>query len=141
MAAKEIIKDEAILSQPCAKCTADEAAALAQDLLDTVAATEDMACLAANQIGAVKAAICYLDDDDEPHVMFNPVMKRALAPFKAVEECFSVDEPHKVTRFQRMTVEYDELVDGALVPRKREFRDWTAQIIQHGIDHTKGKVI
>ena len=73
--------------------------------------------------------------------MFNPVMKRALAPFKAVEECFSVDEPHKVTRFQRMTVEYDELVDGELVPRKREFRDWTAQIIQHGIDHTKGKLV
>ncbi len=140
MAAKEIIKDEAILSQPCEKCTAEDAA-LAQDLLDTVAATEDMACLAANQIGETKAAICYLDDDDEPHVMFNPVMKRALAPFKAVEECFSVDEPHKVTRFQRMTVEYDELVDGELVPRKREFRDWTAQIIQHGIDHTKGKVI
>ena len=140
MAAKEIIKDEAILSQPCEKCTAEDAA-LAQDLLDTVAATEDMACLAANQIGETKAAICCLDDDDEPHVMFNPVMKRALAPFKAVEECFSVDEPHKVTRFQRMTVEYDELVDGELVPRKREFRDWTAQIIQHGIDHTKGKVI
>ena len=140
MAAKEIIKDEAILSQPCEKCTAEDAA-LAQDLLDTVAATEDMACLAANQIGETKAAICYLDDDDEPHVMFNPVMKRALAPFKAVEECYSVDEPHKVTRFQRMTVEYDELVDGELVPRKREFRDWTAQIIQHGIDHTKGKVI
>ena len=140
MAAKEIIKDEAILSRPCEKCTVEDAA-LAQDLLDTVAATEDMACLAANQIGETKAAICYLDDDDEPHVMFNPVMKRALAPFKAVEECFSVDEPHKVTRFQRMTVEYDELVDGELVPRKREFRDWTAQIIQHGIDHTKGKVI
>ena len=82
MAAKEIIKDEAILSQPCEKCTAEDAA-LAQDLLDTVAATEDMACLAANQIGETKAAICYLDDDDEPHVMFNPVMKRALAPFKA----------------------------------------------------------
>ena len=113
MAAKEIIKDEAILSQPCEKCTAEDAA-LAQDLLDTVAATEDMACLAANQIGETKAAICYLDDDDEPHVMFNPVMKRALAPFKAVEECFSVDEPHKVTRFQRMTVEYDELVDGEI---------------------------
>ncbi|WP_165062984.1 MULTISPECIES: peptide deformylase [unclassified Adlercreutzia] len=140
MAVKEIIKDEDILSKPCEKCT-DADAALAQDLLDTVAATEDMACLAANQIGETKAAICYVDDNDEPHVMFNPVMKRALAPFKTVEECFSVDEPHKVTRFQRMTVEYDELVDGKLVPRKREFRDWTAQVIQHGIDHTKGKVI
>lgn len=140
MAAKKIIKDEKILTQTCEDCTVEDAQ-LAQDLIDTVAATEDAACIAANQIGVTKRAFCYLDDDDKPHVMFNPVMKRALAPFKAVEECFSVDEPHKVTRFQRMTVEYDELVDGELVPRKREFRDWTAQIIQHGIDHTKGKLV
>lgn len=140
MAAKKIIKDEKILTQACEDCTADDAQ-LAQDLIDTVAATEDAACIAANQIGVAKRAFCYLDDDDQPHVMFNPVMKRALAPFKAVEECFSVDEPHKMTRFQRMMVEYDELVDGELVPRKREFRDWTAQIIQHGIDHTNGKLV
>lgn len=141
MAAKKLIKDEEILSQECTDCTAEEAEKLAKDLMDTVAATEDAACIAANQIGETKRAFCYLDDDDNPHVMFNPVMKRALAPFKAVEECFSMDEPHKVTRFQRMTVEYDELIDGELVPRKREFRDWTAQIIQHGIDHTKGKLV
>ncbi len=47
----------------------------------------------------------------------------------------------KVTRYDKVTVAYQELVDGALVSRKREFEGWTAQIIQHMIDHCKGKLV
>lgn len=137
---KDLVRDEAILSIPCEPATADDAE-LAQDLLDTLAAHEDAACLAANQIGVTKAACVYLDDNEQPHVMFNPVMKRALGAFKVEEGCITRDEPSKVTRFARCTIVYDELVDGKLVSRKKEMSDWTAQIIQHMIDHCKGKLV
>ena len=46
-----------------------------------------------------------------------------------------------MTRYDRIKVAYDELVDGALVARKKDFTGWTAQIIQHMIDHCKGKLV
>ena len=46
-----------------------------------------------------------------------------------------------MTRFDRIKVAYDELADGALKPRKRDFTGWTAQIVQHMIDHCKGKLV
>nr|WP_216662437.1 peptide deformylase [Adlercreutzia sp. ZJ473] len=137
---KEIVKDEAILSQACEKATADDAS-VAQDLVETLVSLEDAAGLAANQIGETKAVVAYLDDDDNPHVMYNPVLKQGLAPFKAIEACLSREEEKKVTRFARIQVAYQELVDGELVERKRRFEGWTAQVIQHLIDHCKGKLI
>lgn len=74
---KDIIKDEALLSQPCEAATAEDAQ-VAQDLVDTLLARDDAACLAANQIGVAKAVVAYLDEDDKPHVMYNPVLKKAL---------------------------------------------------------------
>lgn len=137
---KELVKDTEILSQPCETATAEDAP-IAQDLLDTLTSLEGAACLAANQIGSTKCIIAYLDDNDQPHVMFNPVMKQALGAFKTVEGCLTLDEESKVTRYDRMKVIYDELVDGELKARKREFTGWTAQIIQHMIDHCKGKLV
>ncbi len=142
---KDLVRDEAILSTPCDKATAEDAQ-IAQDLTDTLRASEDAVCLAANQIGETKQIIAILlgetDDENAPVlVMFNPVMKRALYPIKVEEECLTLDGPHKATRFARITVAYDELVDGALVSRKTEFVSDPAQAVQHGIDHCKGKLI
>ena len=111
---KELVTDEAILSQPCEPATAEDAA-VAQDLLDTLASLDEAACLAANQIGVAKAVIVYHDESEQPHVMY--------------------------TRYERVKVVYDELVDGALVSRKRDFTGWTAELIQHMIDHCKGKLV
>ena len=138
---KELVTDEATLGMPCTAVTLEEAPALQDDLLDTIAAHEDAACIAANQIGFTKAACVYLDESDAPHVIFNPVLKRALGPFKVEETCITRTEASRVTRFERITVTYDELLDGALVSRKKEFSGWTAQIIQHMIDHCKGKLV
>ena len=137
---KDLVNDEAVLSQPCEKATADDAQ-VAQDLLDTLASLEDAACLAANQIGVAKSIVAYLDENDEAHVMYNPVLKLALGAFKTTEGCLTRDEESKVTRFDRIKVAYDELADGALKPRKRDFTGWTAQVIQHMIDHCKGKLV
>ena len=137
---KELVKDPDILSQPCEPATADDAE-VAQDLLDTLASLEDAACLAANQIGVSKCVVAYLDEKDQPHVMYNPVLKLALGAFKATEGCLSLEADSKVTRYDRVKVAYDELVDGALRPRKKDFSGWTAQLVQHMIDHCKGKLV
>ena len=137
---KELVNDEKLLSTPCEPATADDAD-LAQDLLDTLESIEDAACLAANQIGVTKAVIVYKDDKDRAHVMFNPGMKRALRPYRTEEGCLSREETKKVTRFDQATFTYQELVDGALIPREKECRGWTAQILQHMIDHCNGKLV
>ena len=137
---KEIIKDEAVLSKPCEKACAEDAR-VAQDLLDTLAATEDAACLAANQIGVTKAVVVYLDDDEKPRVMYNPKLMQALHPAQVLEGCLSREGESKVKRFGWIKVAYEELQDGKLVARKRAFKGWTAEIIQHMIDHCKGKLV
>ena len=137
---KELVMDEPLLPKPSEAATADDAD-VAQDLLDTLASLEDAACLAANQIGVTKSIVAYLDENDEAHVMYNPVLKLALGAFKTTEGCLTRDEESKVTRFDRIKVAYDELADGAHKPRKRDFSGWTAQIVQHMIDHCKGKLV
>lgn len=137
---RELVTDEQLLSQPCEPGTAEDAE-LAQDLLDTLASIDDAACLAANQIGVAKCVVAYKDDKNAMHVIFNPVMKRALRPSRVEEGCLSREDISKVTRFDQATFTFQELVDGQLVNRKREWRGWTAQILQHMIDHCKGKLV
>lgn len=63
----------------------------------------------------------YVDEKDKQHVMFNPVIKLGLAASKQVEGCFTHEEPVTITRYDRIKVSYEELVDGKLVPRKGDF--------------------
>ena len=137
---RELVTDEELLAKPCEPATAEDAE-LAQDLLDTLESIEDGACLAANQIGVTKAVIAYKNEKDRAHVMFNPAMKRALRPYRTEEGCLTREDTTKVTRFDQATFTYQELVDGVLIPRKKECRGWTAQILQHMIDHCNGKLI
>ena len=137
---KELVTDEELLSTPCEEATADDAEVV-QDLLDTLESIEDAGCLAANQIGVTKAIIVYKDDKDRAHVMFNPAMKRALHAQRGEEGCLTREGVTKVTRYDQATFVYQELVDGVLSPRKKECSGWTAQMIQHMIDHCKGKLI
>lgn len=138
---KDLVKDDAILSQPCDAVTAEEAAALAVDLTDTLESLENVACLHANQLGVTKTAFIYLDADDKPHIMFNAKMIRALGAFKTMEDCLSREEESKVTRYAKAKISYQELAGDKLVTKNREFTDWTAEIIQHMIDHSKGKLV
>ena len=137
---KELVKDEAVLSVPCEPATAEDAA-VAQDLVDTLASIEDAVCLAANQIGVTKAVIAYQDDDGNAHVMYNPKVLMGLGGAKVEEVCLSHEEPVRVTRFAKIKVSFDELVDGQLKPRRRDYMGWTAQMIQHMVDHCKGKLV
>ena len=129
---KELVFDDAILSTPCEAATAEDAS-VAQDLIDTLASIEGAACLAANQIGVTKALCVYLDESDKPHAIYNPKIMLGLAAFKTEEGC--------LTRYDHMKLAFDELVDGELKHRKRDFAGWEAQMIQHMVDHCKGKLV
>ena len=133
-------RDIGVFAQRCELATAADAD-LAQDVVDTLLSLEDASCLAANQIGVTKAVVAYLDDDKNAHVMYNPRLMLGLNASRAVEGCLTLEEPSKVNRFQRIKVSYDELVDGELVRRRRDYQGWEAQMIQHMIDHCKGKLV
>ena len=137
---KPIMTNRMFLSLPSSPATAADAQT-AQDLLDTLASLDEAACLAANQIGVAKTVIVYHDENEQPHVMYNPVLKQALGAYKTAEGCLTLESESKVTRYERVKVVYDELVEGALVSRKRDFTGWTAELIQHMIDHCKGKLV
>ena len=137
---KELVKDEAVLSKKCTRATAEDEK-IAQDLIDTMKSIEDCACLAANQIGVCKAVCVYLDDERNPHVLYNPRLMMGLKAFRVEEGCLTREEPSKVTRYAKVKVSFDELVDGELKPRKRDFMGWTGQMIQHICDHCQGKLV
>ncbi len=139
---KELVTDEAILTTPCVPATADDAQ-IAQDLIDTLASIEDAACIAANQIGETKALCVYLDENDVPRVLYNPKIMLGLSGVKTEEGCLTRDEDvlTKVTRYEHIKLAYDELVEGELKHRKGDFSGWQAQMIQHMVDHCKGKLV
>lgn len=137
---KELVTDESVLTTPCEPATADDAD-VAQDLLDTLASLEDAACLAANQIGVTHALFAYTDESETAHVMYNPKVLFGLGAQKVVESCLTHEGTTKVTRYIKCKVSYDELVDGALKHRKKDFIGWEAQMIQHMADHCAGKLI
>ena len=137
---QELVKDTEVLSARCALATAEDAG-VAQDLIDTLETLEDASCLAANQIGVTKAVVVWLDDNKNPHVMYNPKLLFGVQAQRTVEGCLTLDEPSHVRRFAKIKVNYDELVDGVLVHRRRDFVGWEAQMIQHMIDHCNGKLV
>ena len=137
---KDLVHDDAILSTPCEPATAEDAS-VATDLVDTLASIDDAVCLAANQIGVTKAIIAFQDDKDEVHVMYNPKVLMGLGGAKVEENCLTHEEVTKVTRFAKIKVSFDDLVDGQLKARRRDYVGWTAQMIQHMVDHCKGKLV
>lgn len=138
---KELVTDEAILSQPCETATAEDAV-VAQDLLDTLASLDEAACLAANQIGVAKAAIVYHDENEQPHVMYNPVLKQALGAYKTVEGCLTLESEskgHPATSASRWSTTSWWTAPSSAA--SAIFTGWTAELIQHMIDHCKGKLV
>ena len=135
----DIVKDRDFLSQPAEPATADDAE-VAQDLRDTIESLEDCVCLAANQIGSRKAVIAY-EDNGRVAVMFNPKIKMAAQPYRVQESCLSLEEVSEVKRFQMISVGYQVISNGKLVSRTKRLSGWTAELVQHGIDHCAGKLV
>ena len=134
---REICRDETFLAQKAAPATADDLA-MAQDLLDTLTAHKDGCVgMAANMIGVCKRIIAF-DNEGTYMVMFNPVIVRQSGPYEAQEGCLSLSGVRKTKRFQTIKVQWQ---NEQFQTRLKTFTGWTAEIIQHEIDHCEGIII
>ena len=135
--ARPIVKDQLFLSMKSAPATAEELST-AQDLLDTLKANA-AGCvgMAANMIGAAKRIIAF-DNDGTYMVMFNPEIIRQEGPYSAEEGCLSLPGKRTAKRYRSIKVRYQ---NEAFQTRLKTFTGWTAQIIQHEIDHCNGILI
>ena len=134
---RDIMKDETFLSQKAEPATPDDLS-VAQDLLDTLAAHKDGCVgMAANMIGVRKRIIVF-DNEGKYMVMFNPEIIKKSGPYEAEEGCLSLTGTRKAKRWQSIKVQYQ---NERFQTRFKTFIGWTAQIIQHEIDHCEGILI
>ena len=119
---RDIMRDEDFLSQR-AEAATEEDLAVAQDLLDTLAAHRDGCVgMAANMIGVNKRIIAF---DRE-------------GAYEAEEGCLSLSGTRRVRRWRSVKVQYQ---NEKFQLRFKTFTGWTAEIIQHEIDHCEGVLI
>lgn len=131
------MRDEAFLSQK-AKPATQEDLSVAQDLLDTLAAHKDGCVgMAANMIG-VNTRIIVFDNEGRYMVMFNPEIIKKSGAYEAEEGCLSLSGIRKARRWKNIKVQYQ---NEKFQTRFKTFAGWTAQIIQHEIDHCEGVLI
>ena len=134
---KEIMRDEAFLAQK-AEPAAPEDLPVAQDLLDTLEANKGRCVgMAANMIGVSKRIIVF-DNEGTYMVMFNPEIIKRSGPYQAEEGCLSLLGTRPAKRWKSIKVRYQ---NEKFQERFKTFTGWTAQIIQHEVDHCEGIII
>ena len=132
-----IMKDPIFLAQKSVPATKEDLQ-VAQDLLDTLTAHKDGCVgMAANMIGVSKRIIIF-DNEGAYMVMFNPEIVKCSEPYEAEEGCLSLTGRRKTKRYRSIKVRYQ---NEAFQTRLKTFTGWTAQIIQHEIDHCNGVLI
>ena len=134
---RDICKDEGFLAQKAQPATLDDLDT-SRDLLDTLIAHKTGCVgMAANMIGINKRIIAF-DNEGTYMVMFNPVIIRQSGPYEAQEGCLSLSGVRKTKRFQTVKVQWQ---NEKFQTRLKTFTGWTAEIIQHEIDHCEGILI
>ena len=135
---KELIHDPILLARKSTPATLDDGQT-ARDLLDTLTFhAETCVGMAANMIGVCKNIIVF-DNQGEYMVMFNPKIVRQSGEYVTEESCLSLlGGPRKTKRYQKIKVQYQT---PELQTRLKTFEGWTAQIIQHELDHLEGILI
>ena len=135
---KELIHDPILLARKSEKATIEDMA-VAQDLLDTLVAHKDGCVgMAANMIGVCKRIIAF-DNDGAYMVMFNPEIIKKSGAYDAEEGCLSLlGGPRKCKRYQTIKVQWQT---SEFQYRIKTFTGFSAQIIQHEVDHCEGVLI
>lgn len=134
---KEIMHDPLFLAQKSVAATEADRE-VAKDLLDTLRAHLDGCVgMAANMIGVLKNIIVICDGNKQV-VLVNPKITMKLRPYPAEEGCLSLPGIKKTIRYEEIIVEYQ---DADFKPKKKKYTGWTAQIIQHEVDHCNGILI
>ena len=134
---RQIVRDTFLLSQKSAPATPDDLPTV-RDLVETLAANRERCVgMAANMIGVLRRFIAVVDGE-EILVMLNPEILKASGPYRTEEGCLSLDGTRPVRRFRAVKVRWqDEGFRGKI----RTFAGFTAQIIQHEMDHLEGIVV
>ena len=135
---RELVHDPILLGRKSAPATREDLDA-ARDLLDTLTAHKETCVgMAGNMIGVCKRIIAF-DHQGTYMVMLNPEIVKADREYETEESCLSLlGGPRKTKRYQKIKVRY-ETVD--FQTQLKTFEGWTAQIIQHEIDHCNGVLI
>jgi peptide deformylase len=135
---QEIVHDPILLARKSVPATKEDIT-VATDLLDTLSAhRESCVGMAANMIGVCKRIIVF-DNEGTPMVMINPEIIRQTGEYETEEGCLSLlGGPRKTRRYKKIKVRYLTL---DFQTRLKSFEGWTAQIIQHEIDHCNGILI
>ena len=135
---KEVIHDPILLAMKSEKAPIEDLQ-VAHDLLDTLAANKE-ACvgMAANMIGVRKRIIVF-DNKGTYMTMFNPEIIKMSGLYDTEEGCLSLlGGPRPCKRYQTIKVQWQ---NEKFQTRIKTFTGWTAQIIQHEIDHCNGILI
>ena len=134
---REICKDVLFLARKSEPATPDDLP-VAADLLETLQAHADGCVgLAANMIGVNKRIIAF-DNEGEYMVMFNPEIIKKSGPYDTEEGCLSLTGTRPAKRWESIKVRWQ---NEHFQQRLKTFHGWTAQIIQHEIDHCEGIII
>ena len=135
---RELIHDPFLLSRKSTPATAEDLQA-AVDLKDTLLHhREGCVGMAANMIGVCKAIVVFFDGGN-CMTMFNPEILKAEGEYETEEGCLSLlGGPRKTRRFRKIKVRYQ---NESFQPRIKTFDGFSAQIIQHEIDHCDGVLI
>ena len=134
---REIVRGEKIFSAPARKAGIADISIL-DDLMDTLRANAERCVgMAANMIGENVRIIVFADGDGYGE-MLNPAILSKKDPYEAEEGCLSLDGSRRVKRFRTIKVRWQ---NRKMETRIKNFTGWTAQIIQHEIDHCDGKII
>ena len=135
---RELMHDPIFLGTE-SQAAGPEDLAVAQDLLETLAFhSQTCVGMAANMIGIHKRIIAF-DNGGSYMVMFNPEIIKMTGPYDTAEGCLSlVGDPRPCKRYQTIKVRWQ---NEQFQTRIKTFTGWTAQIIQHEIDHCNGILI
>lgn len=134
---REIMRDTAFLAQTAEPATQADLP-VAQDLLETLKAHKDGCVgMAANMIGVNKRVIAF-DNEGSYMVMFNPEIIKKSESYETDEGCLSLTGTRNTKRWKSIKVQYQ---NEKFQTRIKTFVGWTAQIIQHEIDHCEGIII
>ena len=135
---RELIHDPIFLARKAAPATREDLET-ARDLLDTLDAhRETCVGMAANMIGVAKRIIA-VNEDGKLLLMLNPQILKAAGEYETEEGCLSLlGGPRKTKRYEKIKVQYQT---EAFQTRIKTYTGWTAQIIQHEVDHCNGILI
>ena len=135
---KEVIHDPIFLGVKSEMATKEDLQ-VAQDLLDTLIANKNGCVgMAANMIGVRKRIIVF-DNEGTYMTMFNPEIIKKSEPYNTEEGCLSLlGGPRSCKRYKKITVRWQ---NEKFQSRTKTFNGWTAQIIQHEVDHCDGILI